>query len=244
MTHRERVRQQNALLLDTWLHGERLGVLRETLRTWCHYAVKEKGLKCTAANIHKAVYTWAEGKQKGLVHSVFQAWHHLQVAQSGVRRKEGEMDKLHRSYQSKLEEQRRQHDKIMSEKLQAIEARDSKGHRDLEVIIAKWEKGSWKGLLTMCLQAWRKWKNGKRSGARRAATVEMELRRWAEGQARGDLHCCYLHWKSHSAQTRQARRHHADSASGGELREEALSFAPLHTPMARVRRTVGEAVGA
>lgn len=207
MSRRERTRQQNALLLDTWAYGERLGLMRESHHAWRTYAHREKGLKQIAARIHAAVFTWVEGKRKGTMHSIFAAWRHMQWSQSEVRRQEAEQDGLRSSFESRLEEQQKLHDKMLQERLEAIEARAKKGHRDIEVVIAKWERGARKGLVTLVMQVWGRLSKKRTALARRSASVEMELRRWAEGKVRGELHCCFLRWKIESLQSSLTKRH-------------------------------------
>jgi len=115
-----------------------------------------------------------------------------------VRRKEAEHDKLHGSYQERIDAQRRQLEKDMSEHMAAIEGRDKKGHRDIEMIISKWKNGDTKGVLNMVLVAWKKHSHQRAISQRSANATELALRRWAEGDAKGMLRHCFSHW-THSA---------------------------------------------
>jgi len=157
--------------------------------------------------VHAAAYTWYEGRAKGTVHACLAAWRHVAILQREVRAKEAEAEKLHGSYQERLEEERRKHDREVQEKLAAIEARARRGHRDIEVVIAKWERGSKKGLLSLVVQTWGRLAQRQRSSAGRRTAVEMQVRRWAEGSVRGSAHCCLLHWKSLAAQASLAGKH-------------------------------------
>jgi len=210
MSHRQLVRRQQGMLLDRWAHGDKRGLTRQTLRIWCTYALKQKCLKTTASRIHTAIYTWAEGKAKGLVHAAVAAWHHLTRSQREVRLKEGELEQAHGSYQQRIEEERKRNEERFRERMLALEAREKKGHRDIESIIVKWERGSRKGLLTLVLVNWRRDSKKQASATRRRGAVEMELKRWTEGNAKGSLHCCYLQWKMLTVQASITGRHRAE----------------------------------
>lgn len=204
---REKTRMQNALLIDKWAHGDTQGLMRESLRAWCHYLRRQREMKNTAARIHVAVGCWAEGREQGWVRSCLRAWHHDSIAEGGWRRKDAHLESERQAYEARSEEERSYYEQRLQERLEEIEAKDRKGKRAVEMVLAKAARGLRKGSLNVIVRAWHKHCQQEAEKSRRHVAMDMQLRCWCEGMNRGGLHSCFIQWRNHSVQAAVESRH-------------------------------------
>jgi len=137
--HDERVRLQKSLLLDQWAHGENQGLKRQCYIAWGNYSKKQRATKASASTTTMVVNQWVEGQAKGALDTCLQSWQRLTASQREVRQ---------------IQAHEKQ-DAAVKSKLQQIDRKHLGGRRTLEIVLAKWEKGSRQGLLSTTLKEWR-----------------------------------------------------------------------------------------
>jgi len=207
MTHKEIMKQHAAFLIDKWAYGEEAALRRESFRAWHAYAAKEKKLKATAGSVHIVIDQWAGGKVKGIGRVALQSWRTITLKERSVRQKESDEEKLRQAHQAQLDAMQQEHDRKMQEALQDIERRHHDSRRNIDIVLAKWQKGTAKGAAIAAMQAWAQWSRKQAESDRRTSNVEMQLKRFLEGDSRGLKHMCYMRWKSEYQNSSQSRRH-------------------------------------
>jgi len=164
---------------------------------------------------------WVEGKDKGLAHSCFSAWRHWALVESEARKREGALADLQRRHADELAKVQKSAERKIQEGLACLEQTHKGAKRDLEVIIAKWEKGSRRGLLASVLRGWDQLRQDARKRMRRSQAVQMKLHQWLEGSKRGTRHTCWSCWKNEvfTSKSIQAERRRLESLMSGDRAE-------------------------
>ncbi|CAE8610839.1 unnamed protein product, partial [Polarella glacialis] len=151
--HKERVQNQHDLLLEQWGRGEAKGALDMCLRAWTQHVAQEKNRQRMAAGIHKAVFEWHDGQAKGLKHAVFSAWHHTSKQEVDAHRHAKELEDTKNGHSKEIEKVLTEAERKVLAGMEALKHRDARGKEDIELVLAKWERGDKKGLVSMVWQA-------------------------------------------------------------------------------------------
>jgi len=194
LSHKEIVKQRVALLIDKWAHGEAEGLKRECLRCWCHYATHERCLKRSAESIHKACFEWIEGKTQALRHACFRDWKNTTQLAATERKAHGMCEDLAKQKEQELTQALNDAESKIAAGMSKIETMHKSARKDLEVVLAKWERGSKQGLLTAVLQSWKMFVQSMRSAKKQSAAAQEAVNKFLGGSKLGLLKSLYGAW--------------------------------------------------
>lgn len=183
--------RQQEMVMDKWLKGDKVGLLTEVSRLWSQYAQTQKGIKSRREKTELMVNEWYQGKAKGAMTSGFHAWRNLAVHEKMLRKQQQELGGTLASKEAQFAEECARRDAEFQEKMKLIERKNRDRTSNIQVVIAKWEKGTAQGLAMAAMTAW----NKRAKMSRQRENLQMQMRKWAEGNDAGLKHTCFLNWK-------------------------------------------------
>mmetsp|Transcript_133098 Transcript_133098/g.385027 ORF Transcript_133098/g.385027 Transcript_133098/m.385027 type:complete len:1117 (-) Transcript_133098:120-3470(-) len=202
LCRKDRVARQQMLVLDKWVHGDRIGLLREMFRSWCLHAWTQEDLRRRSRTVQVLVAEWTEGSNRGIVHSCYRLWRDLTLQELQVRQHEEERRRNASSVDAQMRTLQQQKDAEMQRLLQEIERKARDRTHSIELVLAKWQRGSAKGLLTAVTQAWLR----RVQHARALQPINLVVRKWAMGNDKGLMVSTLKTWSGEARRLLHSRQ--------------------------------------
>lgn len=155
---------------------------------------------------------WMEGDRKGTLHSCFLRWSAESKQGSAARQAEAARAKEQQNLEKMLADAEK-HVRDASNRFASEEARrKDAAKQQVQMIVAKWEMGSKKGVLKSVCASWYKYTMDVKRLARSRQAVHAALAKSLMGNTKGAAHTALLNWKS-VAQAERFEREKAEVAA-------------------------------
>lgn len=183
-------------LLERWAFGDDKGLVANLVRCWRDFAQKQHVLGVQKQRVHTLVACWAVGGKLGSMHVCFQNWHQETLKVQVAKSQEVDLSKLGESWNEFLATESAKHRAQLDQALQNLESKKSRDHQDVEVILAKWERGERTGIAGIVVTAWREMAKSMSTVRLRSNSVRKAMMQFTEGESRGTMHICFKSWKA------------------------------------------------
>jgi len=195
---KERLHQSITLVTDQWCNGDTKGLQIAITKAWHDLTHKQHLLRVQRQRVHTIVICWAEGNRKGTMHMCLKNWHGCTSSQKELRAKSAEHSDEKVKMQNFLDETNAKHEAMIDAAMQEVDIKKARAHKDVQMILAKWEMGDRHGSMSTVLMAWSQYNRKIRQLRRQSQSVHQSMLNFLEGDKRSSMQGSFMAWRNFS----------------------------------------------
>lgn len=208
--------------------GDKTGLLRDIFKVWSRWSQDRSQADRRRKSVMVQLGKWTEGDERGLRHTCFMNWKAL--AMEALREKgfKESLEKERQSLEALLSDERKRHMSEIDAMRSEEQRRKDEAHAVTESLIARWAKGSTKGLMTSVLKSWCTSVKSTKDRARKRNAAHQAMLRSFVGESRALSQTTFWSWKSLVQEITKGRNQEEQIAlerSKWEEREKELILA-------------------